>query len=55
MSPLWSDKALAQAAWANAVALGLVDDAPAADDEKDSAGFEPVRRVPRPRLHSWAL
>ena len=26
MSPLWSDIALARAAWANAVALGLVDD-----------------------------
>src|SRR5512144_1423273 len=56
MSPLWSDKALAQAAWANAVARGLVDDEDMADDaEKESAAFERVRRVPRPRLHSWAL
>ena len=56
MSPLWSDKALAQAAWANAVARGLVDDDDAAaDPEKVSAGFERVRRMPRPRLHSWAL
>jgi hypothetical protein len=29
MSPLWSDMALARAAWANAVALGLVDDSDA--------------------------
>ena len=53
MSPLWSDKALAQAAWANAVARGLVDED--ADTDKGSAGFERVRRMPRPRLHSWAL
>jgi hypothetical protein len=26
MSPLWSDLALARAAWANAVAMGLVED-----------------------------
>lgn len=55
MSPLWSDKALAQAAWANAVARGLIDNDPAAAHEKESAGFERARRVPRPRLHSWAL
>ena len=54
MSPLWSDKALAQAAWANAVARGLVDDDATGDLEKTS-GFERVRRMPRPRLHSWAL
>jgi hypothetical protein len=54
MSPLWSDKALAQAAWANAVARGLVDDDDA-NSEKESTGFERVRRMPRPRLHSWAL
>src|SRR6185369_9080032 len=54
MSPLWSDKALAEAAWANAVARGLVDEDRAADREKES-GVERVRRIARPRLHSWAL
>ena len=56
MSPLWSDKALAQAAWANALARGLVyEDGADADPDKGSTGFERVRRMPRPRLHSWAL
>ena len=56
MSPLWSDKALAQAALANAVARGLVDaDDSAADADKGTAGVERVRRMPRTRLHSWAL
>jgi hypothetical protein len=54
MSPLWSDKALAQAAWTKAVARGLVDEN-AADHEKESTGIDRIRRVPRPRLHSWAL
>jgi len=54
MSPLWSDKALAEAAWANAIARGLVDEDRAAEREKES-GVERVRRIARPRVHSWAL
>jgi hypothetical protein len=46
MSPLWSDEALAKAAWAKAVDTGLVVDATAKDR---------VRRIPRPRVHSFAL
>ena len=49
MSPLWSDTALAEAAWANAVERGLVDEKPQARP------VERVRRVPRPRVHSFAL
>lgn len=55
MSPLWSDKALAQAAFANAVARGIIDDDSRAANDKDPADIERVRRMPRPRLHSWAL
>jgi len=54
MSPLWSDKALAEAAWANAIARGLVDEDRAAERDKES-GVERVRRIARLRLHSWAL
>ncbi len=54
MSPLWSDKALAEAAWANAVERGIIDEDPAARREKES-GFGRVRRIARPRLQSWAL
>ena len=46
MSPLWSDEALANAAWAKAVDTGLIDDV---------RGKDRVRRIPRPRLHSFAL
>ena len=55
MSPLWSDRALAQAAWANAVALGLVDEDPQDRAQSKHKGLERVRRMPRPRLHSKAL
>ncbi len=55
MSPLWSDKALAQAAWDNAVARGLIDQDRSAEPEPKCPWPESVRRVPRPRLHSWAL
>jgi hypothetical protein len=51
VSPLWSDADLAEAAWANAVERGLVD-------EKAKARLtvlERVRRIPRPRVHSFAL
>lgn len=50
MSPLWSEKALAHAAWAKAVDLGLVDDkAEVKHESKD------VRRRLKPRLQSCAL
>lgn len=52
MSPLWSDSALAKAAWTNAVASGLIDSSSSA---KDSGEIARIRRVPRPRLHSFAL
>ena len=58
MSPLWSDMALARAAWDKAIERGLVD-------ERDPAKAQPkrpliahpmrIRRLPRPRLHSFAL
>jgi hypothetical protein len=53
MSPLWNDKALAEAAWANAVARGLVDEDGSSDRKK--IALERVRRVLRPRLQSYAL
>jgi len=52
MSPLWSDKALARAAWANAVALGLVEETPQDRGQPKGMGLERVRRMPRPRLPS---
>ncbi len=51
MSPLWSDTALAEAAWANAVERGLVDE----KAQARPAAVERVRRIPRPRAHSYAL
>jgi hypothetical protein len=53
MSPLWNDKALAEAAWANAVARGLVDDDRPADGKKIS--LDRVRRVLRTPARSYAL
>jgi hypothetical protein len=53
VSPLWNDKALAEAAWANAIARGLVDDDRPADRKKIS--LDRVRRVLRPAAHSCAL
>ena len=53
MSPLWNDKALAEAAWANAVSRGLVDDDRPADSKK--VALDRVRRVLRPAAHSYAL
>ncbi|HEX6741322.1 MAG TPA: hypothetical protein VF079_05950 [Sphingomicrobium sp.] len=49
MSPLWSDTALAEAAWANAVERGLVDEKP------QERPVERVRRIQRPRVDSFAL
>jgi len=53
VSPLWNDKALAEAAWANAVARGLVDDDGSAGQKKIS--LDRVRRVLRPPMQSYAL
>ena len=59
MSPLWPEAALARAAWADAVARGLVDDRPAAGSAaRQGSSATPsmkVRRVPRARLASIAL
>lgn len=53
MSPLWSDGALAKAAWAKAVDAGLVDDD---KPEGQTRGpFAKVRRMPQPRRYSFAL
>jgi hypothetical protein len=56
MSPLWSDMALARAAWAKA------DDSDSAGGGKDKpprivrpSASRPVRRVLHPRLGSFAL
>jgi hypothetical protein len=46
MSPLWSDRALAQAAWANAVDLGLVERTPIRRPANDTAPAT-SRDVPR--------
>ena len=51
MSPLWSDTALAEAAWTNAVERGLIEDKPRARPTEP----ERVRRIVRPRVHSFAL
>ena len=58
MSPLWSDLALARAAWADAVARGIVDERsePKPNPERTPARHSPrVRRLPRVRLHTLAL
>jgi hypothetical protein len=55
VSPLWSDTALAEAAWANAVERGLVDEQAKAPWPRRAVTLERVRKVPRPRLHSHAL
>jgi hypothetical protein len=53
MSPLWSERALAHAAWVKALELGLVHDDKAGtkDDEKPKG----MRRTLRPHLRSCAL
>ena len=53
MSPLWSEKALAHAAWVKALDLGLVHDSKAAAKPEEKA--ERVRRTIPPRRHSYAL
>src|SRR5262245_35851881 len=64
VSPLWTDEALAEAAWANAVARGLVYEAKDSElctrARRERSGVEKrtlprVRRTLRPRLSSYAL
>jgi hypothetical protein len=56
MSPLWSDLALARAALADAVARGVVDEPVLEPQErKIRTRLQRVRRIPRPRLTSFAL
>lgn len=58
MSPLWSDMALARAAWANAVERGLVEHDPPRQDGQRGSGAtagRTVRRILRRPLHSCAL
>jgi len=55
VSPLWSDTALAEAAWANAVDRGLVDDKASAPWPRRPVTLDPVRRIRRPRANSFAL
>ena len=43
MSPLWSEKALAHAAWAKAVDLGLVENDEGKRDEKARGGRSDTR------------
>jgi hypothetical protein len=53
MSPLWSEKALAHAAWTKALDLGLVHEDKA--EVKAEKKVERIRRTIRPRGHSYAL
>jgi hypothetical protein len=57
MSPLWSDMALARAAWAKAEDQASAERGKAKplQAEGPSAGSRPVRRVLHPRLSSFAL
>jgi hypothetical protein len=56
MSPLWSDLALARAALADAVARGVVDEKALQPQRQKIRNRLPrVRRIPRPRLTSFAL
>lgn len=54
MSPLWSEAALAEAGWADAVARGRVDEAPCPWPRRGRS-LERVRRIPRPLVDSLAL
>ena len=45
MSPLWSEMALARAAWAKAAERGLVDRAP--DDQRAEPMIRRPRKLPR--------
>jgi hypothetical protein len=53
MSPLWSERALAHAAWVKAKELGLVHDDKG--DKEPAKKPKSGRRTIRPRAHSYAL
>jgi hypothetical protein len=55
MSPLWSDLALARAAWANAVERGLVDAAEQPKITRPANSGSEVRRLLRPPQELRAL
>jgi len=56
MSPLWSDMALARAAWAKTEEYDSVDGAKVKPiSAARPAASRPVRRVLHPRLSSYAL
>jgi hypothetical protein len=57
MSPLWSDLALARAAWAKAEEYDSADGAKVKplSGPRSIVASRPVRRVLRPRLTSYAL
>lgn len=57
MSPLWSDMALARAAWAKAEEAALVDEGKVKPLQaaRPNAASRPVRRVLHPRMSSFAL
>ena len=57
MSPLWSDMALARAAWAKAEEAALVDEGKVKPLEavRPKAASRPARRVLHPRFGSFAL
>ena len=53
MSPLWSERALAHAAWVKAKELGLVHEDKTVTKPEEKP--EKVRRTIHPRRHSYAL
>jgi hypothetical protein len=57
MSPLWSDMALARAAWAKAEDVDSADGGKVKplQARRPAAASRPVRRVLHPRLNSYAL
>ncbi|MFL6726401.1 MAG: hypothetical protein ACJ8FS_07800 [Sphingomicrobium sp.] len=57
MSPLWSDMALARAAWAKAEETNSADEGKVTPraTERSLAASRPVRRVLHSRLGSFAL
>ena len=57
MSPLWSDMALARAAWAKAEESNSADGGKAKplQASRPVAASRPVRRVLHPRVSSYAL
>ena len=57
MSPLWSNMALARAAWAKAEEAALVDEGKVKPLQavRPKAASRPARRVLHPRIGSFAL